>query len=163
MAAERFVVVIVGGGANGLSAAAYLQRSGADVVVLDKRFEWGGTLATDDYSTPFFYNLCQYPLPLGRDLPPYQDLELQREGLRMRDPDPVTSFVPAGGGEPLVVDRDARALAHVRDHLEAIDAALPALLYLPPVTEEEFEEALGREPAHEARGRVRTVHAGQPR
>lgn len=146
MAAERFDVVVVGGGANGLTAAAYLQRSGADVVVLDKRFEWGGTLATDDYSTPFFYNLCQYQLPFGQDLPPYQDLELHREGLRMRDPDPVASFVPAGGGEPLVVDRDAQALAHVRDHLEAIDAALPALLYLPPVAEEELEEALGRNP-----------------
>ena len=45
-------VAIVGSGPNGLTAAAYLARAGARVVMFEKRFERGGTLATDDYSTP---------------------------------------------------------------------------------------------------------------
>ena len=63
MAAERFDVIVIGGGPNGLTCAAYLARAGASVMVLDKRFEWGGTMFTDDYSTPFHYNICQFALP----------------------------------------------------------------------------------------------------
>lgn len=145
--AEHFDVVIVGGGPNGLTAAAYLQRAGASVVVLDKRFEWGGTLATDDYSTPFFYNLCQYRLPLGAQLPPYADLDLPGEGLRMLAPDPVTAFVPAGGGEALVVERDGKGLSGLESHIEAINDTLPAFYYVAPMAEDDVRERLGRRSA----------------
>lgn len=145
MAAEQFDVAVVGGGPNGLTAAAYLQRAGAKVVVLDKRFEWGGTLATDDYSTPFFYNLCQYALPLGAELPPYQDLELHRDGLRIVEPDPVAAFMPAGGGDPLVLSRDDQGLSkNLREQLDAVNTSLPALFYLPPSPEDELRKALAR-------------------
>ncbi|HEV2252254.1 MAG TPA: FAD-dependent oxidoreductase [Streptosporangiaceae bacterium] len=52
----NFDVAIVGGGPNGLTAAAYLARAGARVAVLEQRFERGGTMTSDDYSTPFTYN-----------------------------------------------------------------------------------------------------------
>jgi phytoene dehydrogenase-like protein len=139
---EHFDVIVVGGGPNGLTCAAYLARAGAQVVVLDKRFEWGGTFATDDYSTPFSYNPCQYALPLGRELPPYADLELETIAVRLIEPDPVAAFVPSGGGEPLVVGRDAAALGELRPLIDAADRVVAPLLYAPPIPVEEAERIL---------------------
>jgi phytoene dehydrogenase-like protein len=139
---EHFDVIVMGGGPNGLTCAAYLARAGARVVVLDKRFEWGGTFATDDYSTPFSYNPCQYALPLGRELPPYADLELELIAVRLIEPDPVAAFVPADGGEPLVVGRDAAALGELRRLIDAADRVVAPLLYAPPVPVEEAERIL---------------------
>lgn len=144
MAVERFDVIVVGGGPNGLTCAAYLGRAGARVVVLDKRFEWGGTLFTDDYSTPFFYNVCQYGLPVGREAPPYIDLELERLAVKVIEPDPPVAFVPAGGGEPLVVRRGGVGIEGLPEMLSAVDRIVLPLLYLPPAPVEEVEAVLDR-------------------
>ena len=141
---ETFDVIVVGGGPNGLTCAAYLARAGAHVVVLDKRFEWGGTMMTDDYSTPFSYNPAQYALPLGRELPPYADLELERIAVRLVEPDPVAAFCPPGA-EPLVVGRDLAALGPLGSLLDAADRTVMPLLYVPPVPVEDTERALDRD------------------
>jgi phytoene dehydrogenase-like protein len=141
---EPFDVIVVGGGPNGLTCAAYLARAGARVVVLDKRFEWGGTMMTDDYSTPFSYNPAQYALPLGRELPPYADLELERIAVRLVEPDPVAAFCPVGG-EPLVVGRDLAALGPLAALLDAADRAVMPLLYVPPMPVDDVERALDRD------------------
>jgi phytoene dehydrogenase-like protein len=138
---EQFDVTVIGGGPNGLTCAAYLARAGARVVVLEKRFEWGGSMATDDYSTPFFYNLCQFALPLGLSLPPYRDLELHRFGVRFIEPDRPAAFVPEGGGEPFVVLRDGAALG-LTPTLDAVDHVMLPLLYTPPAPVDEVERVL---------------------
>ena len=46
MEKSEFDVVIVGGGHNALTCAAYLARAGVDVCILEGRHEWGGAVYT---------------------------------------------------------------------------------------------------------------------
>ena len=49
---REFDVVIIGGGPNGLTAAAYLARAGLKVVITDRRNELGGGVATEELRKP---------------------------------------------------------------------------------------------------------------
>ncbi|MDQ6816578.1 MAG: FAD-dependent oxidoreductase, partial [Actinomycetota bacterium] len=108
MNVEHYDVAIVGAGPNGLTAAAYLARAGARVVVFEERFERGGTLASDDYSTPFLYNQAQLLLPLGEELPPYRDLELKRHAVAFVKP--RLAFAADLDGDVLIVERGGGGL-----------------------------------------------------
>jgi phytoene dehydrogenase-like protein len=139
MASDQYDVIVIGAGPNGLTCAAYLARAGAKVVVLDKRFEWGGTMATDDYSTPFLYNIGQYLLPLGRDLPPYDDLGLAKLGVRFVEPEFSAAFAPASGGEPLVIRRGGEGIGELKESFAAADHLCTPLLWVAPAPVEEVE------------------------
>ena len=66
--------------------------------MVERRFERGGTFATDDYSTPFQYNIAQFELPLGEALLPYGDLDLHSQGVRFVEPElPFSASAEAGG------------------------------------------------------------------
>jgi phytoene dehydrogenase-like protein len=144
MAEDHSDVVVVGGGPNGLTCAAYLARAGASVTVLERRFECGGTMISDDYSTPFLYNLAQFVLPVGADSPPYQDLGLGEWGIRFIEPELAAAFVPPDGGEPLVVERGAvgGGLQPLREAVEGAHAGILPLLYLPPLTHDDVLDHL---------------------
>jgi phytoene dehydrogenase-like protein len=139
----EYDVAIVGSGPNGLTVAAYLARAGARLVLLERRFERGGRLATDDYSTPFQYNLALLELPLADELPPYRDLELHAQGVRFVRPEIPFAVVSAPGGEDFVVGRGGRGVGtEIEEMFADASATVAPLLYRPPAGEEGLRAGL---------------------
>jgi phytoene dehydrogenase-like protein len=89
LAARRWDAVVVGGGHNGLTAAAYLARAGRSVLVLERRERLGGacTLERPFADKRFVISPCAYVVGLLDDVV-IRELELERRGLRywMADP-----------------------------------------------------------------------------
>jgi phytoene dehydrogenase-like protein len=105
-------VVVIGGGHNGLVAAAYLARAGARVVVCESRHKTGGAAATDspwpdlpDFKvTTLSYVMSLMPETIIRDL------DLRRHGYRAH---PVGPYV--------VPFPDGRVLIEYEDHAKSRD------------------------------------------
>jgi phytoene dehydrogenase-like protein len=124
-------VAIIGGGPNGLTAAAYLALTGARVIVLEQRFERGGTMASDDYSTPFTYNQAQAALPLGADNPVVAELGLADRGVAFVEPAAAAEVL----GE-LTVGRGGAGLgAGVQAMFASVSRACVPALYRAPEPE----------------------------
>ena len=89
-------VVVVGAGHNGLTAAAYLARAGAKVLVVERRHETGGALVTEEFSGYRFNLHANYMLMLDV-APPYKDLELEADGCVYIRPDAEASLLKSNG------------------------------------------------------------------
>jgi phytoene dehydrogenase-like protein len=89
LAARNWDAVVVGGGHNGLTAAAYLARAGRSVLVLERRERLGGacTLERPFADDRYVISPCAYVVGLLDDVV-IRELELERRGLRywMADP-----------------------------------------------------------------------------
>ena len=74
--------IVVGGGHNGLTAAAYLARAGRKVLVLERRHLVGGAAVTEELYPGFKYSVCSYVVSLLR---PWiiRDLNLAQHGLHI--------------------------------------------------------------------------------
>jgi phytoene dehydrogenase-like protein len=80
--AKRYDAIIIGGGHNGLTAAAYLARAGRSVLVLEKRHLLGGAAVTEEVYPGFRFSEFSYVVSLLRP-EIIRELELPKHGLEI--------------------------------------------------------------------------------
>jgi phytoene dehydrogenase-like protein len=122
---EKYDVIIVGGGPNGLTAGAYLARAGAKVLLIEKRHETGGGLVSEDFSA-FRFNLHAIYMLMMDVMPPYDDLDLYAEGCVYLQPEVQVSLLT----------RDGKALTLYRD----LDRSVESIRKFSPKDAERFRD-----------------------
>src|SRR5678815_4919242 len=58
--------IVIGGGHNGLTTAAYMARAGRKVLVLERRHVLGGAAVTEEVFKGFHFSVCSYVVSLLR-------------------------------------------------------------------------------------------------
>jgi len=147
--AATYDAIVVGGGHNGLVAAAYLARSGANTIVLESRPKTGGAATTEapwPDAPEFKVTRLSYVMSL---MPPtiINELELGRHGYKIYPMGPYYQAFPEGGSIKLYADdakrnhqeiskwskKDADAMPRWDAWLEGLaDVLGPLLLTVPP-------------------------------
>src|SRR6202051_3381313 len=80
--AVSYDAIVIGGGHNGLTHAAYLARAGKKVLVLERRHVLGGAAVTEEVFPGFKFSVCSYVVSLLRP-EIIRDLDLPRHGLEI--------------------------------------------------------------------------------
>ena len=97
-------IIIIGGGHNGLVAAAYLAKAGKDVLVLEQRDMLGGAAASEEIHPGFHISSGAHDA--GLFLPEIlEELDLKSHGLEIIH-SPVAVFAPQPDGNGLTLWRD---------------------------------------------------------
>ena len=91
----RYDVVVIGGGHNGLTAAAYLARAGRRVLVVERRHVLGGAAVTEEVFPGFRFSVCSYVVSLLRP-EIIRELDLPRHGLEILPLDGTFTPMPSG-------------------------------------------------------------------
>jgi phytoene dehydrogenase-like protein len=92
---SKYDVIIIGGGHNGLTTAAYLARAGKNVLVLERRHVLGGAAVTEEVFPGFKFSVCSYVVSLLRP-EIIRDLDLPRHGLEILPLDGTFTPMPSG-------------------------------------------------------------------
>jgi len=139
----RCDALIIGGGHNGLTCAAYLASAGLEVTVLERRALLGGAAVTEEFHPGFRNSVAAYTVSL---LNPkvIRDLELARYGLRIVERR-AANFLPTADGRFLMTGvgrtqaevarfsaRDAARIPEYGERLESIADVLRDLVLVTP-------------------------------
>jgi phytoene dehydrogenase-like protein len=91
----HYDAIVIGGGHNGLTCAAYLARGGRKVLVLERRHVLGGAAVTEEIFPGFKFSVCSYVVSLLRP-EIIRDLDLPRHGMELLPLDGTLTPMPNG-------------------------------------------------------------------
>jgi phytoene dehydrogenase-like protein len=149
MSDASYDAVIIGGGHNGLCAAAYLARAGQKVGVFESRHEEAGAVHTSEATLPgFWHNLHAQYMEFIDYMPFYHDFELEKFGARMIKPECQVGMAFADGRPPILIylpeleekthrsiarysKQDADRFNEIRRKVMAGDQLLASIIYHP--------------------------------
>ncbi|MBI4770729.1 MAG: NAD(P)/FAD-dependent oxidoreductase [Chloroflexi bacterium] len=99
----HYDAIVIGGGLNGLTAAAYLARAGRKVLVLERRGVVGGAAATEEVFPGFKFDTVLHSIGwLNPQIA--RELKLERYGLEVLQGEAAV-YAPLPGGEGLTLWR----------------------------------------------------------
>jgi phytoene dehydrogenase-like protein len=138
-AGRPYDCIVVGGGHNGLTCAAYLARGGRSVLVLEAAAQVGGAAATREFAPGFKVSACAHLLQAPATV--LEELRLSAHGLRLAPAALPTLALGADGAHlplaepaawPAAARRDAGGYAQYQSRLARLAGALRPLLGVPP-------------------------------
>jgi phytoene dehydrogenase-like protein len=109
MTGKTHDAIIVGGGHNGLTTAAYLAKAGLDVVVVEKNPYIGGAAVSLELHEGWVYSNCSYVCSMMRQSI-HRDLDLTRHGLILV---PYLGTVNFGDDGQTLIDYPSEEAAHL--------------------------------------------------
>ena len=104
MTKKSYDAIIIGGGHMGLCLGAYLQRSGMETAIFERRHEEGSAIFTSECTAPgFLHNLHAQYMEFLDWMPFYYDFELEKLGANTLYPEVQSGIAFSDGRPPICV------------------------------------------------------------